>query len=435
MRIKVTHKMNNKTICVIGLGYIGLPTAAVFASCKVKVIGVDVNSSIVDIVNSGQIHIVEPDLDEAVHVAVQAGYLRATTKPEQADAFLIAVPTPFSADGNEDPEPDLRFIKAATQSIATVLKPGDLVILESTSPVGTTEHMAEWLAGIRPDLTFPHTHGETSDIRIAYCPERVLPGQVLRELLANDRVIGGITPRCSEVALKLYKIFLQGECVVTNARTAEMCKLTENSFRDVNIAFANELSMICDKQGINVWELIKLANRHPRVTILQPGPGVGGHCIAVDPWFIVSKNPIEARLIRTAREVNNIKPKWVLKKLKLAVDQHLKTKTIEGDASVTIGCFGLAFKADIDDLRESPAVEIIKSLAAQWSGELLVVEPNITALPNELQSIPNIRLVATDIAVKEAHVILMLVNHRQFYEISKDRLRGKQVIDTRGVWQ
>ena len=283
--------MNFKTISIIGLGYIGLPTAAVFASRKIKVIGVDVNQKTVDTINRGQIHIVEPDLDMVVHAAVTEGYLRATTQPEPADVFLVAVPTPFKGDH----EPDLAYIEAASKSIAPVLKRGDLVILESTSPMGATEQMAAWMAESRPDLTFPQGHGEDSDIRVAHCPERVLPGHVLRELVQNDRVIGGMTPRCSAAAAALYKIFVRGECVITDARTAEMCKLTENSFRDVNIAFANELSIICDKLGINVWELIKMANRHPRVNILQPGPGVGGHCIAVDPWFIVSAAPEEAR--------------------------------------------------------------------------------------------------------------------------------------------
>lgn len=301
--------MQFKTISVVGLGYIGLPTAAVFASRKLEVIGVDVNQHAVDTINRGEIHIVEPDLDMVVHAAVTEGYLRASTKPESADAFLIAVPTPFKGDNHE---PDLSYIESASKAIAPVLKQGDLVILESTSPVGATEQMAAWLAEARPDLSFPQTHGEASDIRIAHCPERVLPGHVLRELIQNDRVVGGMTARCSAAACALYKIFVEGECVVTNARTAEMAKLTENSFRDVNIAFANELSIICDKIGISVWELIRLANRHPRVNILQPGPGVGGHCIAVDPWFIVSRMPEQARLIRTAREVNDSKPEWVL---------------------------------------------------------------------------------------------------------------------------
>ena len=320
-----------------------------------KGIGVDVNQKTVDTINRGEIHIVEPDLDMVVHAAVVEGYLRATTQPEAADAFLIAVPTPFK-DGPSGPHhPDLGYIESASKSIAPVLKVGDLVILESTSPVGATEQMAAWLAQARPDLTFPQTHGEASDIRVAHCPERVLPGHVLRELVQNDRVIGGMTAKCSAAAASLYQVFLEGECVITDARTAEMCKLTENSFRDVNIAFANELSIICDKQGINVWELIKLANRHPRVNILQPGPGVGGHCIAVDPWFIVSASPDEARLIRTAREVNDYKPEWVIEKIKQACGS-LNKKTVK------VACLGLTFKANIDDMRESPALEITKRL-------------------------------------------------------------------------
>ncbi|MCF6189011.1 MAG: UDP-N-acetyl-D-mannosamine dehydrogenase, partial [Cocleimonas sp.] len=277
--------MKFETISVIGLGYIGLPTAAAFASRKVKVIGVDVNQEAVDIINQGKIHIVEPDLDIAVQSAVSAGYLKATTTPEPADAFLIAVPTPFKGDH----EPDLKYIESATKAIAPVLKEGDLVILESTSPVGTTEKMAEWISEARPDLIPPpfNIKNPKLNIKIAHCPERVLPGQVMRELIENDRVIGGLTPECSKASVELYKIFVQGDCIITNSRTAEMAKLTENSFRDVNIAFANELSLICDKLDINVWELIELSNRHPRVNILQPGPGVGGHCIAVDPWFIV----------------------------------------------------------------------------------------------------------------------------------------------------
>ena len=303
--------MQFTSLSVIGLGYIGLPTAAVFASRKIRVIGVDVNKKAVDIINQGKIHIVEPDLDIAVHAAVMAGFLKATTIAEPADAFIVAVPTPFKGDNHE---PDLSYIESACRSIAPVLAKGNLVILESTSPVGATEQMSAWLAELRPDLTFPQTTGEASDIRVAHCPERVLPGHVMRELIENDRVVGGLTAKCSEYAVALYKSFVQGACIVTNARTAEMAKLTENSFRDVNIAFANELSMICDELDINVWELIQLANRHPRVNILQPGPGVGGHCIAVDPWFIVSKTPEQARLIRTAREVNDSKPEWGYRK-------------------------------------------------------------------------------------------------------------------------
>ncbi|NWC55130.1 UDP-N-acetyl-D-mannosamine dehydrogenase, partial [Pseudomonas tolaasii] len=342
--------MSFETVSVIGLGYIGLPTAAVFAARKKKVIGVDVNPKAVATINRGEIHIIEPDLDIVVRAAVTEGYLRATTVAEPADAFLIAVPTPFKGDH----EPDLSYIESASHAIAPVLKKGDLVILESTSPVGATEQMSAWLAAARPDLTFPQTHGTESDIRIAHCPERVLPGHVLRELIENDRIIGGLTSKCFEAARDLYKTFVEGECIITNARTAEMCKLTENSFRDVNIAFANELSIICDKLDINVWELIRLANHHPRVNILQPGPGVGGHCIAVDPWFIVSKTPDQARLIRTAREVNDSKPKWVLDQVQLAIGQFLQENPSKTSRDVTVACLGLAFKPDIDDLRESP---------------------------------------------------------------------------------
>lgn len=417
-----------ETISVIGLGYIGLPTAAVFASRKKRVIGVDVNPKAVETINQGKIHIVEPDLDMVVHAAVTEGYLRATAEPEAADAFLIAVPTPFKAHH----QPDLDYIESACRGIAPVLKSGDLVILESTSPVGATEQMSAWLAEARPDLTFPQTHGEASDIRIAHCPERVLPGHVLRELVQNDRVIGGMTPKCSEAAAALYQIFVEGECVITNARTAEMCKLTENSFRDTNIAFANELSMICDELGINVWELIRLANRHPRVNILQPGPGVGGHCIAVDPWFIVSKTPEQARLIRTAREVNDSKPFWVLDKAKLAVAEYLQANADKTAKDVTIACLGLAFKPDIDDLRESPAVSIVQHIQRAHPGKVLAVEPNITALPSSLAA--GLELVDIEDALQQADILILLVDHKQFKNIKRDRVDTLKVVDTRGVW-
>ena len=421
--------MSFTTISVIGLGYIGLPTAAVFASRKKQVIGVDVNQDAVDIINRGQIHIVEPDLDMVVHAAVTEGYLRATIKPEPADAFLIAVPTPFK--GNH--EPDLSYIESASKSVAPVLKKGDLVILESTSPVGATEQMAAWLAEARPDLSFPQTHGENSDIRIAHCPERVLPGHVLRELVQNDRVIGGMTPKCSQLAISLYKIFVQGECIVTNARTAEMCKLTENSSRDVGIAFANELSMICDKLDINVWELISLANRHPRVNILQPGPGVGGHCIAVDPWFIVSKTPEQARIIRTAREVNDSKPQWVIEKVKIAISDFLQANPEKTARDVTIACFGLAFKPDIDDLRESPAFSITQQIAEIHSGIVLAVDPNITSLPNAHQG--KLTLTTIDAALCELDILLLLVDHKEFKAIPIHEIQKHILIDTRGIYQ
>ena len=421
--------MNFKTISIIGLGYIGLPTAAVFASRKIKVIGVDVNQMTVDTINRGQIHIVEPDLDMVVHAAVTEGYLRATTQPEPADVFLVAVPTPFKGDH----EPDLAYIEAASKSIAPVLKRGDLVILESTSPLGATEQMAAWLAESRTDLTFPQSHGENSDIRVAHCPERVLPGHVLRELVQNDRVIGGMTPKCSAAAAALYKIFVRGECVITDARTAEMCKLTENSFRDVNIAFANELSIICDKLGINVWELIKLANRHPRVNILQPGPGVGGHCIAVDPWFIVSAAPEEARLVRTAREVNDSKPEWVVEKVKLAVADYLQSNPEKTVKDTVIACFGLSFKPDIDDLRESPALEIIRKISVAHPGRIYVVEPNICTLPDELKP-TKVELIDAEQALIHANVIVLLVDHTPFKQLTSACASSRIVVDTRGIW-
>lgn len=409
------------TVSMIGLGYIGLPTASVLAGRGVSVIGVDINQHAVDTINQGRIHIVEPDLDVLVHEVVRVGKLRATTKPEPADAFLIAVPTPFKGDH----EPDLIYVEAASRSIAPVLKKGDLVILESTSPVGTTEKMSEWLAESRPDLTFPHQAGEKSDISIAYCPERVLPGRVIQELVENDRVVGGMTPRCATRASALYKMFVEGECIITNARTAEMCKLTENSFRDVNIAFANELSLICDELGINVWELIRLANHHPRVNILQPGPGVGGHCIAVDPWFIVDKSPKTARLIRTAREVNDYKPHYVIEKVRVAAEQ-IKTPKI--------ACLGLAFKADIDDLRESPSLEIVQKLKEMNLGDLYVVEPHVAELPDSLKS-KNVIFTNSHDAIKNADIVLLLVNHKVFKDIGINTLIGKVLIDTRGLWE
>ncbi len=414
--------MSFETISVIGLGYIGLPTAAMFASRNVNVIGVDVDQHTVDIVNNGDIHIVEPGLQQVVKQAVEGGYLKATIKPEPADAFLIAVPTPFKGDH----EPDLKYIESAAKAVARVLKKGDLVILESTSPVGATEKMTRWMAGERGDLSFPDTDGDESDIRVAHCPERVLPGQVMRELVENDRVIGGISSACSSVATSLYKTFVDGECVITNARTAEMAKLTENSFRDVNIAFANELSLICNELEIDVWELIELANRHPRVDILQPGPGVGGHCIAVDPWFIVGRTPNLANLIRTARLVNDGKPDWVVDKIKQAADLIRKP---------VIACFGLAFKADIDDLRESPAIEISVRIARENIGDVLLVEPHIELKPETFNEFSNTKLVDIEYAIQHADIILGLVEHSDFRSVSAERLNGKVVIDTKGMWR
>lgn len=412
--------MSFQTVSVFGLGYIGLPTAAVIASRGINVVGVDVNQHAVDTINAGDIHIVEPDLDIAVRSAVNVGKLRATTAAESADAFMVAVPTPFKG---EDHEPDLSYIESAAKAIAPVLEKGNLVILESTSPVGATEKLAEWLSEARPDLSFPQDMGDNADIKVAHCPERVLPGYVMQELISNDRVIGGMSAACAKRAQELYETFVRGECIITTARTAEMAKLTENSFRDVNIAFANELSVICDKLRINVWELIKLSNRHPRVNILNPGPGVGGHCIAVDPWFIVNSCPEEAKLIEQARLVNDGKPHYVVDQVSKAADEFKRP---------IIACLGLAFKADIDDLRESPAVQIVEALEQRDVGQLICVEPNIEQLPNSLKE-KAISLESYEQAIDKANVVVVLVDHKQFKSADQLELAKKVVIDTRGI--
>jgi UDP-N-acetyl-D-mannosaminuronic acid dehydrogenase len=423
--------MSFETISVIGLGYIGLPTAAMFASNQRQVIGVDVNKHVVDTINAGKIHIVEPELDLMVKEAVEKGFLKATCSPQSADAFLIAVPTPLLPvdSQNSTPQPDLTYIQSAAKSIAKVLKKGDLVILESTSPVGTTEKMSKWMAEVRPDLSFPQTHDEASDIRVAYCPERVLPGHVVRELVNNDRVVGGMTGACSTAAIELYKLFVEGECVVTNARTAEMVKLTENASRDVSIAFANELSIICDHINVDVWELIGLANRHPRVNILQPGPGVGGHCIAVDPWFIISAVPHDAKLMATARHVNNSKPSWVVEKIKLAIANILIMDSEKTVSELKIACYGLAFKPNIDDLRESPALSIADQVIDMHSGVVMLVEPNISKLTENYN---DDLLVDFDVASCEADIHVLLVDHTEF---KGRRPIAGQIIDTRGIWK
>ena len=412
--------MEYKTISVIGLGYIGLPTAAVIAGNDINVVGVDVNQHAVDTINQGKIHIVEPGLEELVKSSVEKGFLKAFTAPQKADAFLMAVPTPFKG---EDHEPDLKYIEAASKAMAPVLEKGNLVVLESTSPVGATEKMAAWLAEARPDLSFPHqvAEGEKSDIQIAHCPERVLPGQVIRELVENDRIIGGMDKHSTEAATAVYKLFVKkGECIATDARTAEMSKLTENAFRDVNIAFANELSLICDKQGINVWELISLANRHPRVDILQPGCGVGGHCIAVDPWFIVNQNPETAKIIHQARQINDYKPNYVVEQVEEAV---------KGIENPTIACLGLAFKPDIDDLRESPALEITKKLATNENYNIMAVEPNIEELPKSLSEKGNVELAELNSIVGKADVVLVLVKHKEFVGMPKSDFAMATVLD------
>jgi len=412
--------MQINTASIIGLGYIGLPTAAILAANGIRVRGMDTNPSIVETINNGKVHIVEPDLDGLLYKMVMAGNLVASTAVAAADVFLITVSTPFK-DGHE---PDISHVMNAAQSIAGVLKKGNLIILESTSPVGTTEEVSRLLKRLRPDLSFPHEK-EDADIYVAYCPERVLPGHILRELVENDRVIGGITKACSEKAVAFYKCFVRGKCVITNARTAEMTKLTENSFRDVNIAFANELSTICDTLGINVWELVELANLHPRVNILRPGPGVGGHCIAVDPWFIVSSAPDESRLIRMAREVNDAKPAHVVKKVLACAKEVMEPR---------IACLGLSYKADIDDLRESPAVEIVRQLLEGGIKEILAVEPFVKELPFKLGFEGKVRLCGIEDAVREANIVVLLVNHSVFLKMDPKQLSGKKVIDTRGVW-
>jgi UDP-N-acetyl-D-mannosaminuronic acid dehydrogenase len=410
-------------ISVIGLGYIGLPTAAMFASRKIEVVGVDVNQHAVDTINQGEVHIVEPDLDIVVRAVVREGYLRATTTPEPAEAFLIAVPTPFKGENHE---PDLGFIEAAARAIAPVLEAGNLVILESTSPVGATEAMAGWLAEARPDLTFPQTASDASDIRVAHCPERVLPGKVMQELITNDRVIGGMTPTCSAHAATLYKSFVTGDCMIASGpRVAEMAKLTENSFRDVNIAFANELSLICDKLDMDVWELIRLANHHPRVNVLQPGPGVGGHCIAVDPWFIVSSAPEQARLVQTAREVNDSKPEWVMGKVRSAIRTYMTEHPKKTFEDVSVAVYGLTFKPDIDDLRESPALKIAQLICSSHPGPKFICEPNITELPAAL----NNAQLFSEVKIK-SNIAVILVKHKQF-EIHQ--IRADIIVDVVGL--
>lgn len=409
----------DKKICVMGLGYIGLPTASLLATKGFQVHGVDVNEQAVEMINSGKVHIYEPDLDILVKAAVQSGKLKASLTPEGADIFVLAVPTPFQ-DGHK---PDLAYVKSASKTIAPFVKDGDIVILESTSPIGTTEKVAEWILEERSDLTnLEGVHGDKGRIYVSHCPERVLPGYILRELVENDRIIGGLDRESTKRTVAFYKQFVKGKILETNARTAEMAKLTENSFRDVNIAFANELSLICDKLHINVWELIRLANHHPRVNILQPGPGVGGHCIAVDPWFIVDAAPEEAKLIHTARTVNDYKPMYVVEKVKEKADRF---------KNPVIACLGLAFKANIDDLRESPAVEIVKQLAEVNVGEIIAVEPHVSELPASLKE-KGINLLTVEEAIEKSDIVLVLVDHEIFNSIAFDQFKEKVVIDTKG---
>jgi len=408
---------NKPEVCVVGLGYIGLPTAAIVARAGCKVRGVDVTQRVVDTINRGEIHIEEVDLDGLVRGVVDRGLLSASTQVQAADVFVIAVPTPFDANH----APDLSYVLEAGRSVAPVLKQGDVIILESTSPVGTTEQLRDLMAAARPDLRFPGLTAETPDVSIAYCPERVLPGRILEELTNNDRSIGGVTPRCART---FYKLFVRGACVTTDARSAEMTKLVENAYRDVNIAFANELSIVSDRMGLDVWEVIRLANRHPRVNILSPGPGVGGHCIAVDPWFIVHSAPEETPLIRTARGVNDSKIHHVIAQADALIRAHPEAR---------IACLGLAFKANIDDFRESPARLVASTLARKHASRISIVEPYISELPLEYRDTP-VELIDIDTALEDCDILIVLVDHDQFRSIPLSERVGKIVYDTRGIW-
>jgi UDP-N-acetyl-D-mannosaminuronic acid dehydrogenase len=409
-----------RKISVIGLGYVGLPTAALFASKGLLVIGVDVDPEVVDTISQGRIHLAEPDLAGLVKQMVADGSLRATSRIEPADAFIIAVPTPLKGT-----QPDISLVEKAACDIAPVLRSGNVVIIESTCPVGTTEAVTALIAKLRPDLAFEADNTSQEHIHVAYCPERVLPGRILSELVQNQRSIGGLSSCCAEHAVELYGFFLKSQCIKTSARTAEMVKLAENAFRDVNIAFANELSLICDHLGMDVWEVITLANRHPRVKILQPGPGVGGHCIALDPWFIIQAAPELSPLMRTARHVNESKPSWVLEKVRAAARQRPKSP---------IACFGLAYKANVNDLRESPALHIVDQLAKEFSDRVLVVEPFISKMPAGLKR-SGAHFATLRTALECADIAVLLVDHSQFCSIDRNLLRGKIVIDTRGIWR
>lgn len=410
-----------QTVCVVGLGYIGLPTAAILAANGNHVIGVDVNPRHVEEINQGRVPFVEPDLESVVAGVVAQGRLTAQATVPHAQSYIVAVPTPFTESHEVDPT----YVCAAAQSIARELRGGELVILESTSPPGLTEQMGAYILEVRPDLTL--RAGLPNSLYLAHCPERVLPGRIMIEIVDNDRIIGGVTEEAAVKARDLYATFCKGALLLTDARTAEMAKLTENSFRDINIAFANELSMICDKLSIDVWELIALANHHPRVNILQPGPGVGGHCIAVDPWFIVAAAPDEARLVRLARQVNDSKPDFVLEKV--------MAKAAKFRAPV-IAALGIAFKADIDDLRESPSMAIVAKLASEMKhSRILVVEPNVDVLPSDLAALSNVELMAPDEAIQRADVVVVLVDHQQFKTLDPAILHEKIVVDTKGLWR
>lgn len=417
----------NQNVCVIGLGYIGLPTAAFIADSGYRVTGVDVSSEIVDVINSGKTHIAEPKLNELVKKVVDKKNLIASLTPIESDIYIIAVPTPFHSTIQADtPKPNINYVKDAIKSIAPFLKKGDLVILESTSPIGTTELIRDLLIGYRKDLNFENDTSNPYDINIAYCPERVIPGNILFELKNNNRVLGGITAKCSEKAADFYKTFISGKCITTNSKTAEMTKLVENSSRDVQIAFANELSMICDNLDINVWELISLANHHPRVNILNPGPGVGGHCIAVDPWFIVDADKENSRIIKTSRQINDFKPLWVIEKIKHEISNYV-TKDKLKTSDINICIYGLTFKPDVDDIRESPAIKISEEILEAHNGKVFFIDPNLDDVILNKKKYNTTNEVMDDI-----HIHVLLVDHKEF---KNKKPKYGSIIDTRGIWQ
>ncbi|HEY5476289.1 MAG TPA: UDP-N-acetyl-D-mannosamine dehydrogenase [Tepidiformaceae bacterium] len=414
--------MDFKTVAVVGLGYIGLPTAAAIATRGIDVIGVDVNASTIDSVNRGEVPFAEPDLAVAVSGAVAQGHLTAQKEMPEADVFILAVPTPFA----EDHQADLTYVRAAAEAVAPVLKGGEVVILESTSPPGTTRQLSSWLAHLRPNLKFPTDGLGRPDVFVAHCPERVLPGRIMIEMVTNDRVVGGLTSECAERAADVYRTFCQGEIALTDADSAELAKLAENAFRDVNIAFANEIALVCDQLKVDVWEVIRMANRHPRVNILSPGPGVGGHCIAVDPWFIVGAAPEAARLIRTAREVNDTRPHQVV--AQVVERAHRLVDPV-------IACLGLTFKANVDDVRESPALQIVQELSSVLpTARILAVEPHLDELPDVLANMANVEAGKTESAINEADIVLLLVDHAEFCVLRRNLLQGKIIFDTRGIW-
>lgn len=420
-RANSTTKKEFGRVTVFGLGYIGLPTAAVIASRGMHVRGIDINEEVVHKISLGKIHIYEPDLDGLVQKMVSTGSLTASTRPEPSDAFIIAVPTPI----DDDKVPVLDHVFMAARTMAPVLEPGNLVILESTSPVGTTEGISEMLADLRPDLSFPTRAGSSATINVAYCPERVLPGRILSELVQNDRCIGGISPACSRRAQRFYKSFVRGACIASTARTAELVKLTENAFRDANIAFANELSKICDRLDVNVWDVIDLANRHPRVNVLRPGPGVGGHCIAVDPWFIVHSAPDLAKLIHTARTTNDHMIDYTVEKASALIAEH---------PYADVACLGLAFKANVDDVRESPALEVATRLGLRFGSRIKVVDPYLNELPAKVAA-TGAEFVGLADALAACEIAVVLVDHDEFRSVPLGERRHLAVLDTRGIWR